>query len=159
MRTIHPIPITKESFAPFGKYYNLLEYQQIVSEDFRCNITPEPIISEPMNFGFTFCQPGSFKSISMERHFLTEEPQFCGDGPMILTVANSDPETCPKEEDVVAFLMKPGDVAVLDKCIWHDANHAVEKPCLYYFIAKNSTDPRETVFVEVQPEPVYVEIQ
>ena len=44
---------------------------------------------------------------------------------MILTVADSDPETCPREEDVTAFLMRPGDIAVLNKRVWHDANHAV----------------------------------
>ena len=80
MRTIRPIPITKESFAPFGAYYNLFEYPEIRTEDYRARVTPKPVNSEPMNFGFTLCQPGSFRSVSMERHFNCEEPQFCGDG-------------------------------------------------------------------------------
>ena len=158
MKTIRPIPITQEAFAPYGRYYNLRELPMKVTEDFCCAITEEQIIDEPMNFGFTYCQPGNFESASMERHFYTEEPQFCGDGPMILTGANSDPDVAPQAEDVVAFLMQPGDVAVLHKAIWHDANHAVDKETLYYFMAKATDDPREMEFVPVQPEPVYVEL-
>ena len=156
MKTIQAQPITKENFKPFGMYYNLYEFEAIETPDFKCNITPEPIVNAPMHLGVTMCHAGDFDSISMERHFLTEEPQFCADGPMVLTVANSDPEQNPKEEDVRAFLMQPGDVAVLAKGIWHDANHAVDQDTMYYFLAENSDDPRETEWVAVQPEPVHV---
>lgn len=158
MRTIKPIPLTRESFAPFGRYYNLNDLPQRVGDDFRCSITDEQIIDEPMSFGFTYCQPGSFKSVSMERHFSTEEAQFCGDGPTVLAVANTDPEVAPNEKDVVAFVMQPGDVVVLKKAIWHDANHAFDKPTLYYFLAKATDDPREIEFVKIQPEPVFVDL-
>lgn len=160
MRKVKAIPITKEAFAPYGQYYNLLELPAVEAEGFRCHVTKEVINDNPMNFGFTLCKGnGDFQSVSMERHFLTMEPQFCGDGDMVLTVADSDPEICPREEDVVAFLMKPGDVAVLNRGIWHDANHGVDKDTLYYFLAENSTDPRETEFVSIEPEAVLIEVK
>lgn len=159
MRTIHPIPLSEEAFAPYGRYYNLRALPLRVGEDFRCSLTDDQIIDEPMSFGFTYCQPGSFQSVSMERHFRTEEAQFCGDGPTILTVADTDPEVAPNEDDVCAFLMEPGDVVVLHKGIWHDANHAIDRPALYYFLAKSTDDPREIEFVNIEPQPVYVDLE
>lgn len=159
MKTIQAVPVTAENIKPFGKYYNLYSYPTLETEDFRCNITPDVIIHDTMRLGITTCKAGDFTSYSMERHFLTEEAQFCGDCAMVLTVANSNPEDHPREEDVRAFILKPGDVVVLDKGIWHDANHSVDHDTAYYFLAQNSTDPRETEWVDVLPEPVHVKIQ
>ena len=55
--------------------------------------------------------------------------------------------------------MEPGDVVVLHKAIWHDANHAIDKPTLYYFLAKSTDDPREIEFVDIQPQPVFVALE
>ena len=160
MKTIKAERINKENFAPFGRYYNVFEERKTVSEDFEACMLYDLHADEPMNFGFTLCKAskdGAFDSVSMERHFLTEEPQFCGDGEMVLTVANSDPEKCPKEEDVKAFILKPGDMAVLAKGVWHDANHGIDKDTLYYFMATNKApNSRETEWVEIAPEPVHV---
>lgn len=157
MRTIHAVRITKENFAPYGKYFNLYEERKNITEDFECYMCRELHVDEPMNFGITVCKAGNFNSVSMERHFLTEEPQFCGDADMVLTVADSDPEKCPLEDDVKAFIMKPGDLAVLKKGIWHDANHGIDKDTLYYFMATNKApNTRETEWVNVEPQPVHV---
>lgn len=162
MKTIKAVPITKEGFAPFGRYVNLLEIPARVSEDFTAHSTPGELVDEPMNLGITACKAAAqFDSISMERHMLTEEPQFCGDGAMVLTVADSDPDTCPKEEDVRAFIMRPGDVAVVAKGIWHDANHGVDKDTYYYFLATNKEPDnlKEIEWVEIQPGPVRVNVK
>lgn len=156
MITIKAVPITKENFTPFGKYYNLKTYDVLETSDFRCWVTPEIVVNAPMNLGITICNPGDFDSISMERHLLTEEPQFCGDGLMVLTVANSDPWFAPRAEDVRAFIMGPGDLVVLAKGIFHDANHAVEKRTQYYFLAENADDPKEIEWHSILPEPVHV---
>ncbi len=157
MRQIKAVPITKEGFAPFGRYYNLYEGRSTKTEDFEAYMLNELHVDEPMNFGITICKAGDFDSVSMERHFLTEEPQFCGDGTMVLTVANTDPEHYPAAEDVQAFILKPGDLAVLAKGIWHDANHGIEKDTMYYFMATNKApDSRETEWIEIKPEPVRV---
>lgn len=158
MKTIRAERITKENFAPYGKYINLYEERANITEDFECYMARELHVDEPMNLGITICKAGDFNSVSMERHFLTEEPQFCGDGEMVLTVADSDPEKYPEDKDVKAFILKPGDLAVLAKGIWHDANHGVDKDTLYYFMAtcKEPDNLREFEWVHVQPEPVHV---
>ena len=129
MKTIKAERITKDNFAPYGRYYNVFEERKTESEDFTAYMLRELHTDEPMNFGITICKAGDFDSISMERHFLTEEPQFCGDGDMVLTVADSDPENAPKAGDVKAFILKPGDLAVLAKGIWHDAE-LTRTPCI-----------------------------
>lgn len=159
MKTINAVPITKENFAPFGRYYNLYEERATKTEDFESYMVRELHVDVPMNFGITVCKGGDFTSYSMEVHTLTEEPQFCGDGDMVLTVANSDPLGNPNADDVRAFIMKPGDLAVLAKGTWHDANHGVDKDTMYYFTATNNPDhPRETQWFDVLPEPVAVKI-
>lgn len=160
MKTIKAVPITKDNFAPFGRYYNLYEERKTVTDDFEAYMLRDLHVNEPMNFGITMVKAGDFESISMERHFLTEEPQFCGDGDMVLTVADSNPETCPTQDSVRAFILRPGDMAVLAKGIWHDANHGVDKDTMYYFMATNKEpNSRETEWVEITPEPVKVLVQ
>lgn len=157
MRTIRAVPITKENFAPFGRYYNLYEGRATKTEDFEAYMLQDLHVDVPMNFGITVCKAGDFTSRSMEVHMLTEEPQFCGDADMVLTVADSDPMGNPREEDVRAFIMRPGDLAVLAKGVWHDANHGVDKDTMYYFTALNHPgNPRETEWFDILPEPVAV---
>lgn len=157
MRIIKAVPITSENFAPYGNYYNLHDKEPKMTEDCIIKMTDNQIIDYPMNLGITFCKAGDFDSVSMERHFKSEEVQFCGDAEMVLTVAASDPEQYPRSEDVQAFILKPGDVVVFNKGIWHDANHGVSKDTMYYFLCKSAEDDqRELEWVEVRPEPVHV---
>lgn len=162
MRKIKAVPVTKENFAPFGRYFNFFDIPARESEDFTAYTSIAELTDEPMNLGITVCRGADqFTSVSMERHMLTEEPQFCGDGEMILTVADSDPDRYPEAEDVKAFIMKPGDVVVLAKGIWHDANHGTKEghDVLYYFMATNKEPDnlREIEWVKISPEPVLVE--
>lgn len=162
MREIKAVPITKENFAAFGRYYNLYEESKTVGEDFTFYMVPRPFINEPVHLGTTRVKAGDFDSVSMERHVLTEEALFCGDAEMVLTLANSDPEGLPMAEDVAAFIMKPGDVAVLGLGIWHDANHGVDRDTTYYFLATNKDpgpDSRETEWVKIAPGPVHVKVK
>lgn len=164
MKTIKAVPITKENFAPFGRYYNLYEERGTKTEDFEAYMVRELHVDEPMNLGITFVkgpnENGTYQSVSMERHFLTEEPQFCGDADMVLTVADSDPELPPREEDVRAFLMRPGDLAVMAKGIWHDANHGAKGDTYYYFMATNKQpNSRETEWISIAGGPVTVQVR
>ena len=162
MRKIKAVPVTKENFAPFGRYFNFFDIPARESEDFTAYTSVAELTDEPMNLGITVCRGADqFTSVSMERHMLTEEPQFGGDGEMVLTVADSDPDRYPEAGDVKAFIMKPGDVVVLAKGIWHDANHGTKEghDVLYYFMATNKEPDnfREIEWVKISPEPVLVE--
>ncbi len=159
MREIKPIKLTKENFAPYGKYVNLkVGERNRRGDDWECWATLNPPMNVLMDLGMTkSLSSGTFLSDSMERHLATEEVLFVGNKPNVLCIANSDPDGNPMEDDVVAFYMDVGDLVVLNKGIWHDANHGIEEDTYYYYLASSeSDDPREIEFIDVKPEPVKV---
>lgn len=158
MRSIEPQALTPENFRPFGRYYPL----GTLAEDAGSvpAFLPHAPIRGPLHFGATSVKGGSFQSTQMERHVLGEEILLCGDQPMVLTVADSDPEDQPFTRDVRSFYMHPGDVVILNKGIWHDANHGMAGPCTYFFIAEDTEGQpnreRETQWVPIVPQGVSV---
>ncbi len=164
MREIKAIPITKENFAPYGSYYDFRgdDMREDKQRGWRAWMLEEKPLKGPIVIGITEGAPGNFECDSMERHTMRKELLLCGDGPSVLTVANSDPSGPPKEEDVAAFIMQPGDVVVLGYNTWHDANHSIDKKCYYYFMreAFKADEPKqpasEIEFVDVVPNPVKV---
>lgn len=152
MRTVFPQPLTQEGFAPYGRYLCLAG---------RDASGLKPPIGEPLHLGITRVKGGGdFIAQKMERHVLGEEVLLCADDDMVLTLAATDPEGAPAADDVACFYMRPGDMVVLKKGIWHDANRGVEKDTLYYFFAQDTTGlpgrERETEWVAIAPEPVQV---
>jgi ureidoglycolate lyase len=149
MTAAKPIKLTKENFAQFGKYYNLYEER----------MTTDAVIFRPMRLGITKCKNGSsFRVDTMERHNTSEELIFTGNKPIVLSIASSDSQGCPGAGDVVSFLMRPGDLVVIKKGIWHDACHAVEGDAFYYFLAYGSGEGDEVAWYPVQGEEVQVKL-
>ena len=58
MKTIKAERITKDNFAPYGRYYNVFEERKTESEDFTAYMLRELHTDEPMNFGITICKAG-----------------------------------------------------------------------------------------------------
>ena len=162
MITLKPMELTTENFTPFGRFYNLREKPACNIGHIKTYLTSQPPIAEPLHLGMTSVKGGNFVSKEMERHVLGEEILICGDTDMILTVANSDSEKVPLAQDVKCFYMHPGDLVVLNKGTWHDANHGVTKDTLYYFFAQDTQGKpnrdRETQWVPISPEPVNVTV-
>ena len=157
MRTISAVKVTRENFARFGEYYNMSEQCNHNGDGWQCFMTREAIIPEHAHLGYVVCEGGpSFLTDTMERHMKSEEILFCGDQPTVITVADSDPMGELTEESVASFVLCAGDVVKLKKGIYHDANHALDKPSYYYFIAGTGgqPDPTETCWHPVVPEPV-----
>ena len=141
--TIKAIPLTEENFAPYGKYVKVMEGGG------RTEV--------PANIGFT--QVGGMPLVvdSMEVHNLTTEFLACGNKPIVLAVADSDPHGKGAEaSDIRAFVLQPGEFVVMDKGIWHDACRSAEgDECYYYFMAQNLEVPE---FVPIIGEAVRVEL-
>lgn len=96
-----------------------------------------------------------YKVDKMERHCSREEILICPDAPIVLPVAASidmnDEQEKPKAEDVVYVIMRPGDVVVIDKGVWHGACYSFVKNCIYYFIIENSEELTSgDVWMEIQ---------
>ena len=72
---------------------------------------------------------------TMERHSKTTELIVCGDRPLVLAVADSDPQGHAKAQDIKAFIVSPGELVVMDRGIWHDACRCADgDSCYYYFL-------------------------
>lgn len=156
---IKPIKVTKENFTPFGKYSCIKQEQRIPDEKYDEYMTFDKHVYQPMRFGMTICKNEKrFEVDSMERHMTTEEILFCGDKPIVLSVANSDPHGEPQAADVRVFLMEPGDMVMLDKGIWHDACQSTDDDAFYYFMAHGTGQGDEIVWHNILPEPLMVEV-
>ena len=157
MQAIEPIRITAGNFAAYGRYYNLRGEDGVRLADGQMFVSRERISGEPLKIGATAVAGGPFVSSKMERHVLSEELLICGDGEMILTVADSDPEEAPRSRDVRAFIMRPGDAVVLGRGIWHDANHGLRRDTTYFFlIPQRDFVASEVKWTEIVPEAVPV---
>lgn len=158
MRAIEPVRITEGNFAAFGRYYDLNGADGARRPGARAFVSREQISAEPLKIGATAVKGGPFVSSRMERHVLSEELLICGDGGMVLTVADSDPEREPLSGDVRAFIMNPGDAVVLNKGIWHDANHGLYGDTTYFFlIPQRDFVASEVRWTDVVPGAVPVE--
>ena len=151
------VSIKDADFTPYGRYFDLRKERVTVTDKYEAYMSVDPPVERPLRFGITVCENGDeFNVDSMERHMSTEEVLFAGAKPIVLSLAASDPMAAPKAEDVVSFLMEPGDLVVLNRGIWHDACHAMEDKTMYYFLSYSNGDPSETAWIDVVPEPVTV---
>lgn len=145
-----PIRLDEIDFSPYGSYHAFDYKRHTLCE------SEEPILKRPLYLGITKCGSMPFVSLLMERHISTEELLFPGDKPLVLAIANSDPEDKPRTDDVIAFYLRPGELVALKPGVWHDACRAVQGDTYYYFMAKNDGSPRETEWVGIAPEGVRI---
>jgi ureidoglycolate lyase len=156
--TIKAMPLTEENFAPYGKYVKVMEGEGRTGEGgWRAWMSQDVCMEVPANIGFT--QVGGMPLIvdSMEVHNLTTEFLACGNKPIVLAVADSDPYAAgARAADIRAFIIQPGEFVVLDKGIWHDACRSAEgDECYYYFMAQNLEVPE---FIPILGEAVRIEL-
>ena len=160
MRQSEVVSIHDVDFSRYGRYFDLRKERGVKTDKYEAYMTVDPPVERPLRFGITVCENGaSFLVDSMERHLSTEEVQFAGDKPIVLSIADSDPDAAPRAEDVISVLLEPGDLVVLRRGIWHDACHAAEQKAMYYFLSYSNGDPKETAWIPVSPEPVAVSLQ
>lgn len=161
------VSIKEFDFTDYGTYYHMTEDRErvyrTVGENFEDYMTKAPLIDTPGHLGYTVGMSAPYTVKSMEKHDHTQEALFCAARPVILCVAKSRTESQgelwaehpPLAEDVRAVILEPGDVAVIDRNIWHDACHGIGEPAAYYYLA--SQGPAPAVWVEVEGEGVVVD--
>ncbi|GGK02352.1 hypothetical protein GCM10007063_25840 [Lentibacillus kapialis] len=161
MLNINATQVTSENFSKYGTYYNMKNgTKDVIStegEGFSDVRTTHPLIDTVGNLGFTLGSPLPAKIHTMERHLHTQEALFCLSDPFVITVAKSDENDYPSTESAEAFIVRPGEVVVLKKGVWHDACHGLKDEVYYYWMALE----REEIvneWIVIVPEPVLVDI-
>lgn len=118
--------------------------------------TAMPVIDTRASLGYTLGGGAPFTVSEMERHQHTQEALFCAGAPIIFLVAPASELPYPAAADVKAVILRPGQVAVLHRGVWHSSAHGLYDAAQYYYLAlcyKN--EPTE--WVTIQDGPIVVE--
>lgn len=161
-----PVSIEKMDFRPFGCFYNLKEIggtgtvNRSEGPDYKDGYTQTPVIDRPGSLGMTISKPLPFIAEEMERHLHTQEALFCAGEPIVFLVAPASEEAerlekGPNAEDTIAVLLKPGQVAVLNRGVWHSPAHGLCGETAYYWMAE-AYDDEPTVWKKIEHGPVTV---
>ena len=132
-------PVSPDTFAPFGKLYNLrfdadclpcakspCDKKNLDSghgvvrskgTDYTDGYTKRPLIDRPGNLGMTQTEAVPHDIIQMERHLHSEEAMMCAGWPVAFIVAPAG--DVPAGLHAKAFILSPGQVVVLYKGTWH----------------------------------------
>lgn len=155
---IKAVPVNEENFKRFGTCTKVMKGEgRSGTGGWKAWMTPEVCMEEAAHFGFTKVAGMPFTVDKMERHTKTTELMVCGDKPMVLAVADSDPAGKAKAEDIAAFLIQQGEIVVINKGIWHDACRSAEGTACYYYFLSLETDEK-AVFTQILGDPVTVEL-
>ena len=162
------VPAEDAGFERFGAIYDLNcdaknpDKNVIFSKgsDYKDGYTAAPVVNRPASIGMTVSSPMPFIALEMERHLHTWQTLMCISEPVVFLAA---PETDgslsdndrPNAEDTVAVILKPGQVAVLNRGVWHSPAHGLKKESAYYWMAE-AYDDEPTVWREILHGPVQV---
>ena len=157
--TLRAIPLTAEAFAPFGRVFDLTGIpgegvMPMPGEGWRDSYTLAPLIDGPAHLGMTQGPSAPWDCRLMERHPRTEEALFCAGTAIVLAVAPAGPAPAPLAQTLRAFLIRPGQVAVMNRGVWHDACRGHQAPTPYYWMATCGLGPDP--WVQVSGGPVRV---
>ena len=150
------VPIRDFDFTSYGTYYRMPDACEGVSHTlaaaYEDHMTRSPLIDTPAHLGLTFGAAAPCAVTSMEKHSHTQEAILCMAEPVILCVAASDGGAPPRAYDLRAVILYPGDVAVMDREVWHDACRGLGRRAGYYYLATAGKQP--AVWVDIQDGPV-----
>lgn len=90
------------------------------------------------------CKVGFVRSIQlpvfvdkMERHSTTEEAMMAASDDVVVALApvtEGKADDAPDMKNLICVLLKPGDVLVVKKGVWHSACYGYNNPAMYYFM-------------------------
>lgn len=142
MREIKAVHATPENFVRFGVFTKAMNNDCFEGDGWKCWLTKDVCMDQPAHFGVTYVRTyPPYEVASMERHTKTKELMVCGEKPIVVALADSDPSGRVKAEDVQAFILEPGEIIVIDKAIWHDACRGLEGETHYYFLSLETDEP------------------
>lgn len=154
---ISAVRLSQEAFAPFGDYWPHSGARTGKGYSFSSALYPafRGADDEEPSLGITVGEALDVATARMERHFHTTETLFTIATPIVLAVAPPGGEA-PLADEVVAFLLNPGDVVRLSRGVWHDACRGIIEPATYGWLAdcRAPLDP----WVPIEGGPVTIRV-
>lgn len=112
--------LTKEAFAPYGRYLIAAEADPKESVmDYLADVTHVELNDPVSGIGVLYADPQAAMMTEMERHFHTEEGWIILDGPCRAAVGT--PGEDPNKVTYAAFEFPAGTVVALKPGVWHFA--------------------------------------
>lgn len=154
---IKAVPVSSIDFSKYGVYYNMNDPSDNLwtsqGDGWSDSRTKIPIIGAPGSLGITKGSPLPCKVSMMERHLHTQEALFCLSDPIVVALANCGEDKQPHASKIEVVVIHPGEVIVLNKGIWHDACHGLNKSVRYYWLAEEY-EGEPTEWVEISGGPI-----
>ncbi|MBD9529929.1 ureidoglycolate lyase [Paracoccus sp. PAR01] len=158
MSHVTPEPLTAAGFAAFGRVHDLgvdgPDVRLTKGPDWLDGFTLPPLIDGRGHLGMTRAPAAPWTCRQMERHPLTEEALFCAGAPIVLAVAPPSAADAPDAAAIRAFVIQPGQVAVMNRNVWHDACRGLDGPAAYYWMAICGLGPDPWVAPDAGPVEV-----
>ncbi len=153
--------ITPENFAEFGTCYQMFTAKEGVKhskgDSFEDHMTAKPLVDTHVHLGVTVGSGAPCRIITMEKHSHTQEAIACMREPVIFCVAHSHGDEPPVDSELKAFLLQPGDVAIIEREVWHDACHGLGHDTPYYWLAMAGKTPATWEKVQGEAQLVWEE--
>ena len=139
--TVTAVDIDKIDFSPFGEHRRLTEVRDVFeTERYTCYVDFSRFLSGDWMIGYVRSGLLPEYCSKMEKHKRDQSLMVCGDFPMVLPLAPAgdpmDPEELPQADSVFAVVLYPGDVALLNPGVWHDACYGIRSEVRYHFLSK-----------------------
>lgn len=151
--------LSAAAFAPYGRVFDLAApdsdgIKHMSGDGWTDGFTLSPLIDGRGHLGMTQGPAAPWLARQMERHPKTEEALFCAGAPIVLAVAPGGEAEAPLAGTIEAFVIQPGQVAVMNRGVWHDACRGLNGPTPYYWMAICGLGPDP--WVEIAGGPVEV---
>lgn len=131
--------ITSIDFSRYGKLHDMERggagLNLSSGADYTDCHTDEPLLDTPASLGRTAASAAPFSAGEMERHLHSQEAMFCERSPIVFLVAPAGGAAQPNAPDVEAVILRPGQIAVVERGVWHSAAHVRNDGDAYYWSA------------------------
>lgn len=144
-KTVKPLPLTVESFAPFGRVLENLPHAPTKDGDgWSCHSPIDFMITDaPLGVGIVYCSAAPAID-SLERHVSREELLWATTEDLVmladLPVHLGDPDAKPVFETARAFHIRAGQAMIINRGTWHSPAFAVSGESKYFFLVERKAD-------------------
>lgn len=140
---------TVKSCAPYGTFTRLTDYEAFRGDGWECWMTEGLCMDQPGKL--SRCQCESTLPFILNKMYKSSGQKLliCSQQEMVIAVASRNDGMKPEEAEIKAFIMKPGEILLLQPGIWHDICRGAEVPVEYYELVSEDEET-ETGIEEVK---------
>jgi len=138
MLTVQAVPISQQLFSPFGIYQQVKVGTGLSGDRWNAWMTDEVCLDKPAYFSVNFSVSQPAMITGMQRNVHTDEMLLSSDQPILFVVADSI--KTPTVADCHAFLLRPGDLVIINKNIWRSPCYGMVGETCYYSLTTKYAD-------------------